>query len=296
MQESMVQVRSPILSSNSEDYYVQKLEELVSEMENELAAVKRENSQLRIETDDLRGQLLQTHAALEESAQANIDRDVEINKPKERLPTLELNRGVGALLCSGEEDGGTMQEEDQDNVEQGEESSVQRDLKGESSMTSLDQTATVKDAGKQAQKGQGGHRKLDNQAAATETEEKERNGQINSSHVHNKVEGFQGEPIARNSPRGKENALGGEALPISLQDWQLEILNKEKERISRALMEQLAISEEISRARNEEKVWLAKELQNYMGTLAIQEEAVAAICMGIKEFEIEMEQKRQAIF
>jgi hypothetical protein len=33
-----------------------------------------------------------------------------------------------------------------------------------------------------------------------------------------------------------------------------------------------------------------------MGTLAIQEEAVAAICMGIKEFEIEMEQKRQAIF
>jgi regulator of replication initiation timing len=292
----MVQVRSAISSSNSEDYYVQKLEELVSEMEHELAAVKQENSQLRIEIDDLRGQLLQTHAALEESAQANIDPDVEIKKPKERLHTLELNWGVGALLCSGEEDGGTTQEEDQDNVEQGEESSVQRDLKGENSMTSLDQTAIVKDTGKQAQKGQGSHRKLDNEAAATEMEEKERNGQINSSHVHNKVEGFQGEPIARNSPRGKENASGGEALHISLQHRQLEILNNEKERISRALMEQLAINEEISRARNEEKLWLAKELQNYMGTLAVQEEAVAAICMGIKEFEIEMEQKRQAIF
>ncbi len=290
-----MQVRSPISSSNGEDYYVQKLEELVSEMEHELAAVKQENSQLRIETNDLRGQLLQTHAALKESAQANIDPNVEIKKPKERLPTLELNQGVGALLRS-REDGGTMQEEDQDNVEQGEEASVQRDLKGENSMTSFDQTAIVKDTGKQGQKGQCSHRKLDNGAAAPEMEEKERNGQINSSHVHNKLEGFQGEPIARNSPMGKENASGGESLHISSQDWQLEILNNEKERISRALMDQLAINEEISRARKEEKLWLAKELQNYMGTLAIQEEAVAAICMGIKEFEIEMEQKRQAIF
>jgi hypothetical protein len=45
-----------------------------------------------------------------------------------------------------------------------------------------------------------------------------------------------------------------------------------------------------------EKLWLAKELQNYIGTLAVQDEVVSAICTGIKEFETDIENRRRLSF
>ncbi|CAM6007910.1 unnamed protein product [Sphagnum balticum] len=70
--------------------------------------------------------------------------------------------------------------------------------------------------------------------------------------------------LSANFSYGRQTSGVSEESNRSNVDGQLEILNNEKERISRALMEQLAINEEISRARKEEKLWLAKELQNYM--------------------------------
>ena len=66
---------------------------------------------------------------------------------------------------------------------------------------------------------------------------------------------------------------------------QLDIVQKEKDRISEIWMEQMAANEA-------EKLWLANELQNYIGALAVQDEVVSAICKGIREFEADIENRR----
>lgn len=85
------------------------------------------------------------------------------------------------------------------------------------------------------------------------------------------------------------------ALHSSILDQQLDIVQREKDRISGIWMEQMTADEAATRSIQAEKLWLANELQNYIGALAIQDEVVSAICMGIKEFEADIENRRRPI-
>ena len=82
----------------------------------------------------------------------------------------------------------------------------------------------------------------------------------------------------------------------SLLGEQLEIVQREKDRMSEVWMEQLTANDDSTEAMKAEKLWLAKELQNYIGTLAVQDEVVSAICTGIKEFETDIENRRRLSF
>ncbi|KAG0557463.1 hypothetical protein KC19_11G132500 [Ceratodon purpureus] len=79
---------------------------------------------------------------------------------------------------------------------------------------------------------------------------------------------------------------------ISILEQQLDIVQREKDRISDIWMEQMNANEAATRSIEAEKMWLANELQNYIGALAIQDEVVSAICKGIREFEADVENRR----
>lgn len=60
-------------------------------------------------------------------------------------------------------------------------------------------------------------------------------------------------------------------------------------------MEQMTANEAAARSIEAEKLWLANEIQSYIGALAIQDEVVSSICMGIREFEADIENRRRPI-
>lgn len=79
---------------------------------------------------------------------------------------------------------------------------------------------------------------------------------------------------------------------ISTLDSELAVQSLVQKKISKALIEQLNMNHEIMKAMKAEKLRLARDLENYMGALAMHDEVVAAICAEIKEFEKDVERKR----
>lgn len=72
----------------------------------------------------------------------------------------------------------------------------------------------------------------------------------------------------------------------SLLNQQLDIVQR-GDRISDIWIGQMSANEAANN-------WVANELQNYIGALAMQEEVVTAICKGIREFEANIENRRPA--
>lgn len=79
---------------------------------------------------------------------------------------------------------------------------------------------------------------------------------------------------------------------ISTLDSELAVQSLVQKKISKALIEQLNMNHESMKAMKAEKLRLARDLENYMGALAMHDEVVAAICAEIKEFEKDVGMKR----
>lgn len=128
--------------------------------------------------------------------------------------------------------------------------------------------------------------------------------------MHGKVSGAVNEEIRNsnieNGPSDKINLLATEegagfsetlkmsGQHISTLDYEPAIQSLEKEKLSKVLLGQLNVNQESIKAMKAEKLQLARDLESYMGALAMHDEVVAAICDEIKEFEKEIATKRDA--
>lgn len=279
LQEALVQTQtnnssSPVLS---DDYYVKKLEELVREMETELGHNKQENSRLRTEVQELRAQLFNTNSCLQNARYSRTELEHEIIMLRERLSFFEgrmqdtcvNSRGkadhAGEFLPNNRRSSIGTSEHDNPEVLR---SSIPR-------------------AGSKTQR----------DGEAGDVESMQSAGTQIHKHIESDSESCQSFGRARRVLQaGNEEVATDELLAMqqnSLLDEQLEIVQREKDRMSEVWMEQLTANDDSTEAMKAEKLWLAKELQNYIGTLAVQDEVVSAICTGIKEFETDIENRRR---
>lgn len=79
---------------------------------------------------------------------------------------------------------------------------------------------------------------------------------------------------------------------IATLDRQLAVLYIEKDRIMKALVEELNGKEEIVTTTKLEKIRLAQSLKTFIGEVALHDEVLSAVCLGIHNFEKELEQRR----
>lgn len=234
LQEALAQTESPTQSPAlqptspvvTEDYYVKKLEELVSEMELEQRNSKQENARLVEEVQVLQEQLLSANTSLQKERRLQTELEQEIILLRERLNSPN----------------GRMQ-------------------------GSIHECGYAKDTRLETLEEAPNHESV--QVSGTRSPEAE---EVSSETIQN---------IA--------------ALHSSVLDQQLNIVQREKDRISDIWMDQMTANEAATCSIEAEKLWLANELQNYIGALAIQDEVVSAICMGIKEFEADIENRRRSI-
>lgn len=288
LQESLVQTQtnsssSPVLS---DDYYVKKLEELVREMETELGHNKQENSRLRSEVQELRAQLFNTNSCLQNARYSRTELEHEIIMLRERLSFFEGRMQDTCVNSRGKADraGEFLPNNRRSSIGTSEHDNLLPEIMSEGLRSSIHR------AGMKTQR--------DRETGDVESVQSA--GTQNHKHIESDSESCQSFGRSRRVLKvGNEEVAADELFAMqqsSLLGEQLEIVQREKDRMSEVWMEQLTANDDSTEAMKAEKLWLAKELQNYIGTLAVQDEVVSAICTGIKEFETDIENRRRLSF